>query len=145
MESGGSMINKLDILLKQIHFPEEKKSIFEGASLERIIGNRDHNHYRFEIQIKNLLKPCDYEEFVNLIEKSFEQIKKVDVIFKCFNILKEDVIEYYRYFIRNMSKENIFLEMFLDNKIIYEENVLTIEVANKVESIKFVSITHHCS
>ena len=49
------MQENLKRLLTQIGLNENFFSFFENGKLERIVGNKDHNHYCFEIELEELL------------------------------------------------------------------------------------------
>ena len=54
----------------------------------------------------------------------------------------ELIKDYYQYLIKKNTEEFPLLETFLDNDINYENNTLTIEVANKAEQMKLESISN---
>lgn len=135
------MQDKLNILLKQISFPEEKMSIFNGATLKRIVGNKDRDKYRFEININNILEVEDYELFVNLLKTNFSSFKEIDLNLICDEENSDKCKKYFYHFLKDLSKNNPVLEMFLENSISYNDKIITIEVANKIEEMHINNIS----
>ena len=134
------MDDKLKILLDQINFSKENYNKFENCTLERIVGNKDHDSYRFIINLDSSLETNLYDEFITKLPLGFPTVKKVSATFNLLNKSEEDVKAYYNYFLGKYILNNPLLEMFKDNKIIIDEHTITIEVGNLAEKMKFSSI-----
>ena len=103
------MQDKLNILLKQINFPEDKISIFDGATLKRIVGNKDRDKYRFEININNILEVEDYELFVNLLKTNFSSFKEIELSLLCSEENGDKCKKYFYHLLKDLSKNNTVL------------------------------------
>ena len=135
------MDEKLQILLNQIGYSKDRYSSFEGANLEVIKGNKEKDNYVFYINLKNPLKIDEYDEFVTKLPLAFPSIKSVSSNFKTSSIDKEDVKNYYNYFLNSYINENPLLEMFKENNVDVLDGEIKIEVGNLAEKMKFSSIT----
>ncbi len=134
------MEEKLSILLNQIKFPKELYKYFENGVLTRIVGNRDHDVYRFMINVKEVL-PCNvYDVFNNLLHTGFPKFRKVYAVFSCENKDSSKLKEYYSYFMDLYSKNNVALSYMKNNSVSYEDGIFTIEVGNIAEKMNFSRI-----
>ena len=68
------MDSKLQKLLDQISWDESKKSYFEGATLEKIVGNSEHTDYTFVISLSDLLPSEIFDEFIHVLNEGFKEI-----------------------------------------------------------------------
>lgn len=133
------MDEKLELLLNQIHLQEEEKPFFNGGKLNKIIGNKQNKSYQFLISIESVLPLTTYIDFYTNLKQHFSDYK-VSVVFEVQNKNPELLKEYCLYLIKENMKEYPLLETFLDSAITFENNILTIEIANKAEEMKFKTI-----
>jgi len=133
------MDDKLSILLKQVNLSESNYTFFDGAKLEKIIGNKEKTHYQFILTIPNILPIDTYVEFKNGLKSAFKNYK-VSVHFKSMEKDYEKIKDYYDYLIKENMKEYPLLEMFVDSELIIDENNISIKVANTAEEMKFKSV-----
>ena len=131
--------NKLQILLNQINFPNDLFDFFNGGKLDKIIGSKDKISYQFQISIKDVLPLNTYLVFLDCLKKKYSDYK-VSVIFNTDNKNGDYVKDYFKYLIAESVKEYPLLETFKESDIKYIDCKFTIEVANKAEEMKFVSI-----
>lgn len=132
------MQDKIEILLKQINLEKSHYEYFINAKLNRIVANKKMDSYNFIIENENTLPLNIYLIFKDNLEKSFKTVKKVSVIFKCIN--KNNIQEYYNYFLNELSKESPLLKMFENKQINISNNQILFEVGNIAEQNKFNSI-----
>ncbi|MBE6149371.1 MAG: PolC-type DNA polymerase III [Firmicutes bacterium] len=133
------MNDKLDILLKQVNLSEDHYTFFNGAKLDKIIGNKDKTHYQFILTIPNILPIDTYIEFKKGLKQAFKNYK-VSIHFNSINKDYDKIKDYYEYLIKENMKEYPLLEMFMDSELVIDENNISVKVANKAEEMKFESI-----
>ena len=133
------MDSKLQLLLEKIHLNHEYYKYFEHAKLTKIVGNKDRDSYCFFIENENTLDPDVYEMFIACLKEAFKNYKNISVHFNCSNINNDHIIDYFKYLLNIYSEESPMLSMFLDNKIEYDNNLITIYVGNPVEEQKINS------
>ena len=130
------MDDKLQLLLDKIGLEKEK---FQDGKLEKIICNQSKNKYTFLITLKKVLPIDTYINFNELLKKCFSKFN-VSSKFTLENYRVEDILDYYKYFLGNYSKEAPLLKTFLDSDLSLENNKLIISVENIAEKMKFSSI-----
>ena len=135
------MDEKLNTLLKKIKYDESKYSDFNGATLNKIKGNKGHDDYCFFIDLVCPLSIEAYSQFVDKLPLGFPTIKNVNAVFNINKINEEDVVTYYNYLMDNYIKTNPLLEVFKSSKVLVDNNDINIEVANLAEKMKFDSIS----
>ena len=134
------MDKKLQILLKQLSIDESDYKYFEGASIDKIICDRKNNSYQFIIQINQFLPINFYEEFTQKLSACFPTVGCATVKFIVSSDGKDVVNNFFVYLIDKYSKEYPLLSVFKDASTTYEDNILTVEVANRAEEMKLKSI-----
>ncbi len=132
--------DKLMILFEQIKFPDEYIKEFNGATLKRIIGNHNKDVYHFIISLNHFVKPKIYFMLQNYLENGFPMFRKTILTLDVDDFNKEVLEDYYYSLIKKYSNDNPSLSLFLDNKIEFNNGILTIEVKNLAEKMKFQSI-----
>ena len=130
------MDSKLQILLDKIKINKEYYKYFEGAKLNKIVGNKNRDSYCFFIECNNILEIDVYDVFMACLKEAFKDYKDITVNFKCSNINYDILLDYFKYLLKKYSKVSSMLEMFLDNKIEYNDNNISIYVGNMVEENK---------
>ncbi|MBS7021050.1 MAG: PHP domain-containing protein, partial [Firmicutes bacterium] len=130
------MNDKLEILCKQMHLTEEEQQYLENGILERIVGNKSHDEYRFYIQIEKTLPVSFYFEFLEKIKKAFPTCRKVYVTFQVEKQNEAWFSDYYYAFLKEEQEENPLISLLLESKVSYEGNWATIVVSNKAEEMK---------
>lgn len=134
------MNDKLKILLKQINYSEENYGCFDGAGLEKIIGNKNRDNYCFMINLVYPLSVEAYDEFINKLPLGFPTVQTVGVNFNVREVTEDSIKEYIKYFIECYSNDNPLLSMFKDNKIEIKDSKIIFEVGNLAEKMKLSSI-----
>ena len=134
------MQDKMQILLKQVKLDEGYYQYFDNGILERIIGNKGKDCYKFLIKIDKTLPVLVYENFNIGLIKAFPTIKKVFANFEVKEIDNTLINDYFKLFIKEKSKNHPLIMMLIDNNVILEDNKLIISVANNEESRQISNI-----
>ena len=135
------MDSKLQKLLDQISWDESKKSYFEGATLEKIVGNSEHTDYTFVISLSDLLPSEIFDEFIHVLKEGFkEQVKSTRVRFQVENPDLGKVKEYFTYLMNRYAKKCPILESFIESEVEIKEDVLIIPVDYLSEEQKLFSL-----
>ena len=97
---------------------------YEGdikGSIERIQELEDG--YIFYISLNQPLSINEYIDFIDKLKNSFNQYKNIDVYFKN----NSNILDYYNYFINKYAILDNLYNMFIENKVSYKNNILTLE------------------
>ena len=97
---------------------------YEGdikGSIERIQELEDG--YIFYISLNQPLSSNEYIDFIDKLKNSFNQYKTIDVYFKN----NSNILDYYNYFINKYAILDNLYNMFIENKVSYKNNILTLE------------------
>lgn len=131
----------MDVLLKQINYPSEKYDLFKNANVDKIIGNRDKTKYIFYITIENMLTPADYQEFMYLVNKAYENFSSVDVLFSVINKKSSDIRDFYKLFIKKISNNSPLITALGYLRVEVKIDTLRIETLSYAQKIRIESIT----
>ncbi|MDD2518685.1 MAG: PolC-type DNA polymerase III [Bacilli bacterium] len=134
------MDDKLKILLEQLSLDDNDCKCFEGGCIEKIICDKEQNDYQFIIKLNEFLSVDLYDKFIKLLPQKFPSANKVEVHFFVSNNGQDYVNDYFKYAIDKYSVDSPLLLTFKDAPLTYENDILTIEVANKAEEMKLKSI-----
>lgn len=134
------MDDKLKLLLEQIKLPMDYYQYFEDGSLEKIVGNKKKDTYKFFLKLKEILPITVYQEFLQLLKEGFPTVDTTKVSFTVLNVSEEYVKDYFNYVIDRYSVEYPLLSMFKEHDIKLDNNDLIIEVNNKAEEMKIKGI-----
>ena len=132
------MQNKIKVLLNQMGIEEEFYSYFDGASLEKIVGNKTKDSFNFYIKIDKILPVDLYIKFNELLIKSFPMYKKVIAVFESNDKVFDK--KYYEYVIDKYGNNSPLLSSLKDSDVIFENNTLTIKISNIAEQMKINSL-----
>ena len=135
------MQDKLDILLKQINFPEDEIVNFADGKLEKIVCNKAQNKYVFCLTLKQALPLPVYLDFQKLLKNSFRTVKHVTSKIKAEKFDLALLKTYYRHYLEEYSKAAPLLATFIEIPLKLTDDSLIIEVANKAEEMKISSIS----
>ena len=135
------MDEKLNTLLNKINYDLSKYNEFDGAILDKIKGNKEHDDYCFFINLVRPLSIEAYKEFIEKLPLGFPTIKNVNVIFTASEITENDVKIYFDYLMERYMVSNPLLEIFRNNKMLIDNNIISIEVGNLAEKMKFSGLT----
>ena len=127
------MQDKMQILLKQVKLDNNYYQYFDNGILDRIVGNKNKDCYKFLIKIDKTLPVLVYENFSNGLIKAFPTIKKVFANFEVEKVDNTLIQDYFKLFIKEIAKEHPLIMMLIDNTISLNDNKIVISVANKEE------------
>ena len=126
------LLNKIEI---------ENRDYFNNAVLSKVLCNKNDNNYCLIIKIDNILPVDIYDEFINKLENTFSEYNSVIASFQVDNINYDLLNDYYKYLLKKYSSKYLLIDLFCENKIILNNNELTIEVDNIAEKQKLEIIT----
>src|SRR5574344_796680 len=138
------MNNQLEKLLNKINLDTEDKVYFNNAELVKILCNKMDNNYCFIIDIDNNLPINVYDRYIDKLETAFSSYNSVTTSFNVKDINKKLINDYYKYFLVKYSKKHPLIDMFMNNKLIIDEDI-NIEVDNIAEKTKLDIITTNLS
>lgn len=127
------MQEKLKILLTQIGLTDQEKTYFENGLLERISCKKGEKNYCFFLTLKELLPPSIAHIFFMKLYNTYESIGEVTATFKVEQIDSTKIIEYYEYLLDQYTKNSPSLQILKDYQAEYQNDILTVVVANKLE------------
>ncbi|MDD3048624.1 MAG: PolC-type DNA polymerase III [Bacilli bacterium] len=128
------MHDKVKILLDKIKLEEQYYSFFNDSKLKKLYINEDSKKWSFLIEIENTLPTDVYNEINRLLKEYYKDLSEVSITYIPTNINYKLLKEYYINTIDEIGKK--ILQIFKDNIITYENNIINIEVYNKVEKEK---------
>ncbi|NLL44684.1 MAG: PolC-type DNA polymerase III [Mollicutes bacterium] len=130
------MNDNLKKLLEQIKIPKDYYQYFDNGTLDKIVGNKKKDTYKFFITINKVLPVNVYQEFLKLLKDGFPTVPNIKIGFTVLNISEEYVKDYFNYIIDKYSADYPLLYLFKECNIKIENNDLIIEVDNKAEEMK---------
>ena len=133
------MNDKLKILLNQIGLNEENYSFFNDGSLDKIVGNKNKDSYKFCLSLNQTLP---FQIYIELFDKLKIKYNKYNVFIE-IKVKNKDIShvkDYYTYLLKENSLNEPLLETFVESEIEYSNNTLTVKLANRAEEMKFNSI-----
>ena len=132
--------DKLQTLLKQLSWEEDKNSYFTEGKVEKIVGDNTHSHYTFVIRLKEVLPPSIFQEFIDKLKDAFPDIESVRVAFRVENPDYTKIKEYFSYLMHRYSVKCPILESLEDSPVEWKEDTLIIPVDNIAEEQKIMSL-----
>lgn len=128
----------LNILLDQIELKKEYYSYFEGGSLERVISENNNTKYIFNINLKEVLPYNIYNNFINSVFDTFNNIKEVEVNLITLN--NNYIKDYFVNYIESLDDKSYFLESLKQSIVEINCNILTITLDSIIIKNKFQEI-----
>lgn len=128
---------KLQRFFDSVNFDINLTSFFEGASLLEVLLDKKNNILTLRIQMEDLIP---IEVFNKLYETSlsFKSAKKVKYRFEITNNDKL-LSDYFNYYFDKLIIKCPMLECIDRDKIVFDNNIITINVLNKTEQKKIES------
>ncbi len=130
---GDSMQDKLKDLLVKINLEKEYQEYLKDAKLKKVMVNTADDSWSFIIQNKELLPVEIYDRLLELLNSTFDNIKKSYLLIEAENIDYNFINDYFKYIIKKLEKQSKMLSIFEDSEVLIGDNKLTVEVLNKVE------------
>ena len=126
------MNEKMIRFFNKINF-DYNKDDFINAEVEKVIVNR--NNKSWNVFIKND-KPFNIGVIYSLkklCKKGIDDINSIDITLLYNEILEIDIIQAFKFYIELMSKKTPSLSCLLESDIKLDNNIIKIEITNKVE------------
>ena len=130
----------METLLKKIDYSIDKYANFENATVDKIVGNHDKTKYIFYITIDKMLNTQDYFEFISLVEKSYQEFSSIEVIFNVLNKSNNDIKDYYKFFIKQISKSSPLIENLASLNINIIDGKVFIDTINLAQKLRLEDI-----
>ena len=130
----------METLLIKINYPKEKYDNFKNAKIDKIVGNHDKTKYIFYIIIDSMLSAFDYLEFMDLLEKSYDELLSIEALFTVLNKKDSDIKDYYKILIKKIADASKLIEGLADLKIEVTDNNLVISALNLAQQLRIDDI-----
>src|SRR5690625_1082190 len=98
--------NKISVLLKQIDLPTDLHHYFTNSELKGVVVYRQKKRWEFYIHIENCLPFDVFYTFLQHVERSFNNIAKIDVYLETENKQhdEKELYLYWRYFLTTIDE-----------------------------------------
>ena len=133
------MEENLKKLLEKIMLNDENYPYFMDGKLIKIVGNKEKTKYAFYLELKENLELEVYLNFKEKLKQYFSNFK-IEININVNNMKQEYLVYYYRHFIEKYSVSSPLLKLFLNLPLKINDDILTIELNNKAEQLKFEQI-----
>ncbi len=130
----------LKVLLEQLSLSDNEYKFFAQSELVKIYCDPQTKKYEFIIASNTFLPINLYDKFIKCLENCFSCANKVEAKFIVSSNGEDFVNDFFKYLIEKYSKDYPLLVSFKDCALKYENDILTIEVANRAEQMRLGSI-----
>ncbi len=127
------MQSKFEQLLEKLNISLECKNVLYNCELKKIVSNKDRNNYIFYFDSNTNIPLNIYIEFKKELERYFDDVNSIKIIFNAKEKNNDLLIEYYKHILDLLSKKSKMLEIFIDSKVNVEGDNFTIYVNNVAE------------
>ncbi len=131
------MHDKLKLLLDQLKYDSNNYTYFKDGNLRINIDSKSGLH-TFCFEVSSVIPVDAYVELESRLKQRFKGYN-IDILFKCENI--DYLNDYFCYVLDLYKDEQPLLQMFKDNKVSFNDSVLSVEVANIAEKMKINGIS----
>ncbi len=131
---------RLSLLLDQIGYPDEKRTLFEGGYLQKLSIQKEQKKWTFHIAIDCPLPFEGYQLFVTMLKKAFHTIADVHCHIHCEQReFSNDLFNNYWDLCVNQLQEQSFpvLDILSEKKPAVEGNKITVTVSNDAQAMLF--------
>ncbi len=125
------MDNELERFLEKIDFIEYK-DYFKNAKVEKVILNKKNESIKVYLLLPHVIDTEIVAKLLNKCEKGFGLIKKINIFFNYEIINENDISSFFNYFLNKLIIKRPSLQDIIDNKIIIENNCVTITTSSKI-------------
>lgn len=132
------MDDKLLRFFSVINFQDDKYPFFTDAKVKKVIVDDVKKEWIIHLSLVDLI-PIDIFKEMYESSKNIKDVEKVHFVFS----FKNDcgyLIDYYNYYFNILSAACPMLESIKENKILIENNTITVDVLNKSEEKKLISL-----
>ncbi|MEG2457481.1 MAG: PolC-type DNA polymerase III [Bacilli bacterium] len=132
------MDNKLKRFLDLIHMEEEDRIPFFNAFVKKVDVNVKEKRWTIYINIDNLINVEVFKKLCFLSE-SIKDVEKVRFVFS-FSNENNLILDYFHYIFDIYGESCPMLLTLKNNNITFNNNIINIEVLNKIEETKIMSL-----
>ena len=133
------MEEKMKILLDKINIDEKSYQYFNDAKMTKIKVNSKNDAWCIFIEKDNLLPLEVYEELETKKYTLDNNAEKIEFVFNIKNVDNSLYLEYYQYFLKQLKKELVVLDIYKDSMQL-ENNFLVLISTNDVEQKKLEKV-----
>ena len=125
------MDEKLTRFLNKINFPDI--GLFKSSKIIKVSINKLNSSWSVFIENDKTINVEDAMNLINISKKGIDNVSTINIYFKNNNIINEDIINYFKYFLNELIKVSPALSSIINNKITVDNNVINIEVISNIE------------
>lgn len=124
-----------DRFFKSIKFEDSNKD-FKDTSIEKVVINKQTEKFIVYLNIKDILKKDIIDSLFAALKNKISGLKEVDVKINYLNKNSEAILEYFKILFNELLEKRPSLIGLLDSKISMDNNIITVEVSNKIEELE---------
>lgn len=129
------MTEELQRFFKSISYSYEE-SIFDGASVEKVIYLKKKELFEVYLQLKKVLPYVVLKDLLKATENKINGTGACKVYFSYASVMKEDVLSYLQELVRELTEKRPSLVNLNEALVNIEEEVITLEVSTKLEELE---------
>lgn len=126
------MDDKLIRFFNKINFDDVDN--FEGVTVSKVVINKQKESWIVYLQSDIVVNPEAMIKLINKAKDGIENVNTIDIKINYSNILDEDIIIYFKYFLDQKVIDNVSLQSILNNDFKVENNEISVEVISKMEA-----------
>ena len=126
------MDDKLIRFFNKINFDEIDD--FEGVKVSKVVINKQKESWIVYLQSDKVVNPEAMIKLINKAKNGIENVNTIDIKTDYSNILDEDIIKYFKYFLDQKVIDNVSLQSIINNDFKVENNEISVEVISKMEA-----------
>ena len=127
------MHDKLKLLLSKINLPDNYYEAFNNGKILKLRLDNARRNGTFVVELDNIL-PSNILLFVNEnIKNGFPDMDSMKIEFVIKNINYNDSVNFYKEAIDSSTLAKPMKELFIEKKVLYDDNYLVIEIDNVAE------------
>ncbi len=120
-----------------------QNDVFNAATINKVVINKKTETFLVYIESKNVLPKEDVDALIKATDNKINGLKEVNVNFIYHNITDDDIFTYFNDYLSNLIKKRPSLISLADAQIKVENQVITVEVANKIEELEVIKETEN--
>ena len=120
-----------------------QNDVFNTATINKVVINKKTETFLVYIESENVLPKEDVDALIKATANKINGLKEVNVTFIYHNITDDDIFTYFKDYLSNLIKKRPSLISLTDAKIKVENQVITVEVANKIEELEVIKETEN--
>ena len=124
------MDNKLERFFNKINY---KNDVFINSRIDKVVVNTSNESWIIYIENTEYIEPTNILELINICKKGIDNISEIKIVFSNNNLLENDILNYFKYVLKELVKKSPSISSVLDNSINIENNSINIEVSSNIE------------